>query len=221
MPGKPNGSVAYRVPMPHSTASRKTPDTTAGSARTDTLQRVIAAAQQEFAQYGIAGARVDRIAKQARTSKERVYAYFRSKEALYGHVAEQELTALIEATQLDTADLPGYAGILFDHFTARPDHYRLITWGRLELTDDAEAAEPLQAVIAGKIDQLREAQHAGLLDPSWDPVDVLALINQIATTWAGQPEIAAAATHLATDTSIHARRTALVTAVEHLFPRAI
>ncbi|MFE6912200.1 TetR family transcriptional regulator [Streptomyces erythrochromogenes] len=205
--------------MARSTTSRRTPDTATGDARAATRQRIIDAAKEEFAQHGIAGARVDRIAKQAQTSKERVYAYFSSKEALYHHVAEQELTALVEATQLDTADLPGYAGILFDHFTARPDHYRLITWGRLELADDADATDPLQTTIARKIDQLGDAQRSGLLDTSWDPVDVLALINQIATTWAGQPEICAAAAQRAADTSTAARRAALVTAVERLFPR--
>ncbi|MET7403936.1 helix-turn-helix domain-containing protein, partial [Dactylosporangium sp. NPDC005572] len=52
-----------------------------------TGDRIIAAAVTEFAQHGIAGARVERIARAARTSKERVYAYFRSKEALYRFVA--------------------------------------------------------------------------------------------------------------------------------------
>ncbi|MFJ9375048.1 TetR family transcriptional regulator [Streptomyces sp. NPDC101455] len=205
--------------MPRSTASSKTPDATAVGTPGDTRQRIITAAREEFARYGIAGARVDRLAKQARTSKERVYAHFSSKEALYQHVAEQELTALVEATRLDTADLPGYAGILFDHFTAHPEHYRLITWGRLELADSDPDANPLQTTITRKIAQLRDAQRTGLLDPSWDPVDVLALINQIATTWSGQPEIAAAAAEYATNTSADARRTALVTAVERLFPR--
>ncbi|MFF0551578.1 TetR family transcriptional regulator [Streptomyces sp. NPDC004311] len=199
--------------MARTTTSRRTPDT-------DTRQRIVTAAKEEFARYGIAGARVDRLAKQARTSKERVYAYFSSKEALYRHVAEEELTALVEATRLDTADLPGYAGILFDHFTARPDHYRLITWGRLELADaEPDTTDPLRATITRKIEQLRDAQRTGLLDPGWDPVDVLALLNQMATTWAGQPEIAAAAAEQATDTSTAARRAALVDAVQRLFPR--
>ncbi|GAA2077970.1 TetR family transcriptional regulator [Actinomadura alba] len=208
--------------MPSSTASGQASDpTTAGESADSTRERIVAAAKEEFARHGIAGARVDRIAKQARTSKERVYAYFRGKDALYAHVAERELTALAEATQMDPADLPGYAGHLFDHFTARPDHYRLITWGRLELTESAaNTTGPLQATIARKLDQLRDAQSIGLLDPAWDPVDVLALINQIATTWAGQPEIGAAAADQAAYPSIAARRAALVTAVEHLFPRA-
>jgi len=207
--------------MPRSTTPGQTPDAaTAGEPADSTRQRIIAAAKDEFARHGIAGARVDRIAKQARTSKERVYAYFRSKEALYAHIAERELTALVEATQLDPADLPGYTGILFDHFTAHPDHYRLITWGRLELTESAaDTANPLQATIARKLDQLRDAQRIGLLDPAWDPVDVLALVNQIATTWVGQPEIGTAAGDQAADPSAAARRATLVTAVERLFPR--
>lgn len=208
--------------MPRSAVSRKT----SNSSTADTRERILAAAKEEFARYGIAGARVDRLAKQARTSKERVYAYFSSKEALYHHIAGHETAALIEATRMDPADLPGYAGILFDHFTAHPDHYRLITWGRLELAEgeadseaDSDTVDPLRTTITGKVEQLRDAQRAGLIDPAWDPVDVLALINQIATTWAGQPEIGAVAAELAADTSAGARRAALVTAVERLFPR--
>jgi AcrR family transcriptional regulator len=207
--------------MPSSTNPGRTSDAAiAGESADSTRQRIVAAAKEEFARHGIAGARVDRIAKQARTSKERVYAYFRSKEALYAHIAERETTALVEATQLDPTDLPGYVGTLFDHFTAHPDHYRLIMWGRLELVEPAgSTASRLQATVAGKLDQLRDAQRTGLLDPAWDPVDVLALINQIAMTWAGQPEIAAAAAGQAAAPSITARRAALVAAVERMFPR--
>ncbi|MEU1510941.1 TetR family transcriptional regulator [Streptomyces sp. NPDC005811] len=184
-----------------------------------TRERIVTAARDEFARHGIAGARVDRIAKQARTSKERVYAYFRGKEALYAHVSARELALVAEATPMDPADLPGYAGRLFDHFTvARPDHHRLIAWGRLELADTAAA--PVHAAVARKVEQLREAQRAGQLDPAWDPVDVLALVNQIATTWATQTEIGAAAAEQAADPSLDARRAALVGAVERLFPSA-
>ncbi|WP_331751870.1 TetR family transcriptional regulator (plasmid) [Streptomyces sp. NBC_00723] len=185
-----------------------------------TRERILTAAMEEFARHGIAGARVDRIAKLGRTSKERVYAYFRSKEALYAHVAARELAVIAEATQMDPSDLPGYAGRLFDYFTARPDHHRLITWGRLELSGSEVAADdPTQAVIARKIGQLSQAQRAGHLDPAWDPADVLALINQIATTWAAQPELSHAATEHAADPAVAARRAAVVTAVGRLFPR--
>src|SRR3954471_14506800 len=102
-------------------------------------QRVLAAALSEFAEHGVAGARVDRIAKSAKTSKERVYAYFRSKEELYRFVAARELDAVAEATQFDPAELPGYAGRVHDYFVANPDNRRIMRWGELEFvgTDDA------------------------------------------------------------------------------------
>ncbi|MEU1161083.1 TetR family transcriptional regulator [Streptomyces sp. NPDC005921] len=208
--------------MPRSTPTDPISEPPAAEGADSTRERIVAAAADEFARHGIAGARVDRIARQARTSKERVYAYFRGKEALYAHVSLRELARVAEATPMDPADLPGYAGRLFDHFTiTRPDHHRLITWGRLELADTADpaGADPVRSTVARKIEQLREAQRAGQLDPAWDPVDVLALVNQIATTWAAQIEIGAVLAEEAADPSLAARRAALVTAVERLFPR--
>lgn len=95
--------------------------------------------------------------------------------------------ALAEATPMDPADLPGYAGRLFDHFTARPDHYRLIAWGRLEVADTAAAHDnPIQVSTARKLEQLRQEQQAGQVDPAWGPVDVLALVSQLAL-YLGRP----------------------------------
>ncbi|MFE9812517.1 TetR family transcriptional regulator [Streptomyces sp. NPDC005548] len=205
--------------MSQSRASGQTAAPPAGAGDT-TRERILTAAMEEFARHGIAGARVDRIAKLARTSKERVYAYFRSKDALYAAVAAREYVVIAEATQIDPSDLPGYAGRLFDYFVARPDHHRLITWGRLELPGTAVADDPAQALLAHKIDQLRQAQQAGQLAPTWDPADVLALVNQIATTWAAQPELSEAAAAHAMDATTAARRAAVVTAVQRLFPRA-
>lgn len=218
---KPNGLVPYSGAMSQSRDSGQSKAPAAAGGADSTRERILTAAMMEFARHGIAGARVDRIAKLAKTSKERVYAYFRSKDALYADVAAREYVVIAEATQIDPSDLPGYAGRLFDYFVARPDHHRLITWGRLELPGDAAVADdPAQALIARKVDQLRKVQHAGQLDPAWDPVDVLALVNQIATTWAAQPELSVARVALATDPTIAARRATVVTAVERLFPRA-
>ena len=206
--------------MPRSTTTDPTPDPASPEGADSTRERIVAAATDEFARHGIAGARVDRIAKQARTSKERVYAYFRGKEALYAHVSLRELARVAEATPMDPADLPGYAGRLFDHFTiTRPDHHRRFALLDDSRTDDPAGADQVQETVARKIDQLREAQRAGHIDPSWDPVDVLALVNQLATTWAAQTEIGAVAAEQASDPSVTARRAAVVAAVERLFPR--
>ncbi|RSM78181.1 TetR/AcrR family transcriptional regulator [Kibdelosporangium aridum] len=183
-----------------------------------TRDRVLAAARAEFARYGIAGARIDRIAKAARTSKERVYAHFGSKEALYRTISAQELAAVAEATRLDPADLPGYAGRIHDHFAAHPERYRLMSWGQLELgTDDVPPDDAIRETMAHKVEQLRQVQQAGLLDPAWDPLDVLVLVHQIATSWAGQPgmERPDQVEFMA------ARRAVVITAVERLFPAAV
>ncbi|MCX5087862.1 TetR family transcriptional regulator [Streptomyces sp. NBC_00365] len=187
-----------------------------------TRERIVAAAKAEFSRYGIAGARVDRIAKEARTSKERVYAHFRSKEALYAFVAGRELAAVADATRMDPADLPGYAGRLFDYFIGHPEHFRMIGWGRLELADAAQSHldDPTRVALAHKLDQLRRAQDAGHLDPAWDPIDVIALVNQIATTWLSQIELRSFEVEQARDPAVSARRAAVVEAVQRLFPRA-
>jgi AcrR family transcriptional regulator len=182
-----------------------------------TSDRIIAAATAEFARYGIAGARVERIAKAARTSKERVYAYFHSKEALYRFVAARELGAMAEAVQLDPTDLPGYAGRVHDHATHHPERHRLMMWGQLELpAGETPPDDPVQESLRRKIEQLRKAQDAGHLDPAWEPEDILVFVSQLATSWAGQ-------THLAPigeerDAFLAARRAAIVAAVQRLFP---
>ncbi|WP_433475561.1 TetR family transcriptional regulator [Spirillospora sp. CA-142024] len=190
-----------------------------------TRDRIVAAAKAEFARHGIAGARVDRIAKTAQTSKERVYAHFGNKEALHAYVASRELAAAAEAIHLDPADLSSYAGQMFDYFTAHPDSHRFISWGRLELSPDStgkppatDRPDPYGEAILGKVETIRRAQQAGDLDPTWDPIDVMTLVTQIAHAWIAQPELAALARLAATDPTLAARRTAVIRAVRTLFP---
>ncbi|MFJ3667457.1 TetR family transcriptional regulator [Streptomyces sp. NPDC090106] len=184
--------------------------------------RVITAATAEFARHGIAGARIERIAKEARTSKERLYAYFRSKEDLYATVVAHEMTLVAEATRMDPTDLPGYAGRVHDYFVAHPERLRLMNWGRLELATDTPADgpdDPIRATVARKTAQLRDAQRAGHLDPAWDPADILMFVNQLAMAWAGQTDLLPTGRDERT-TFLAARRAAIVAAVQRLFPAA-
>ncbi|MFC5802675.1 TetR family transcriptional regulator [Streptomyces formicae] len=182
-----------------------------------TSDRIIAAAITEFARYGIAGARVERIAKAARTSKERVYAYFRSKEALYRFVAGRELAAMAEAVPMDPTDLPGYAGRIHDHAVQHPERHRLMMWGQLELpAGEAPADDPVQEAVFQKIEKLRTAQGAGHLDPAWEPEDILVFVSQLAMSWAGQTGLTPAGEER--DAFLAARRVAIVAAVQRLFP---
>ncbi|MEV7004722.1 TetR family transcriptional regulator [Streptomyces sp. NPDC093982] len=173
----------------------------------------------EFSRYGSAGARVERIAKSANTSKERLYAYFRGKEALHRFVADQTLAAAVEATRMDATDLPEYAGRVHDYFVEHPDRLRLMSWARLESADTvASSYDPTYTTVQHKVEQLRAAQDAGKLDPSWDPIDILVLVNQIAMSWAGQLDLLQTAANQVRDPSLAARRAAVVTAVQRLFP---
>ncbi|MFJ8000300.1 TetR family transcriptional regulator [Streptomyces sp. NPDC096310] len=189
--------------------------------RADSVRdRIVSAAKAEFSQRGIAGARIDRIAKAARTSKERVYAYFSSKVALYRFVSAQELATVGEATRMDPTDLPGYAGRVHDYFTDHPERFRLMSWGQLELdAGDSLPHDTFRESVAGKVEQLRDAQEAGQLDDHWDPVDILVLVHQIATAWAAQPELLPPS-DADRATFLTARRAAIVAAVERLFPAA-
>ncbi|QRY62370.1 TetR family transcriptional regulator [Gordonia sp. PDNC005] len=179
-----------------------------------TRDRIIGAATVEFADHGIGAARIDRIAKAAKTSKERVYAYFRSKEELYRFVSARELDAVAEATRLDPADLPAYAGRLHDYFVEHPHSRRLMRWGELELssTDDTARETARRKTVV-----LREAQHNGLIDPTWDPLDVLVFVNRLASAWVDQPGLPSIDTDAGAAFSA-ARRQAIVDAVERLFP---
>jgi AcrR family transcriptional regulator len=49
---------------------------------------ILQAAAHEFAEHGIAGARTDAIAKEAKVNKALLYYYFRDKETLYAAVLE-------------------------------------------------------------------------------------------------------------------------------------
>ena len=51
-----------------------------------TLQKIFEAARHEFAEHGLAGARVDRIAERAGVNKAMIYYHFKSKEELYFEV---------------------------------------------------------------------------------------------------------------------------------------
>ncbi len=62
-----------------------------------TKAAIVAAALEEFAQLGLAGARMDEIARAARVNKALLYYYFESKEHLYQGVVEQMFVAMTDA----------------------------------------------------------------------------------------------------------------------------
>ena len=148
-----------------------------------TRERILAAAKAEFAQYGVAGARINRIAAAARASKDRLYAYFASKDELYAAVTEEWATRTTAETALDAGDLPAYAGRLFDHYVAHPDDARLQAWADIERTDiPAAAAAAVRRALAGKLAELERGQRDGLITTEFGPMTLVVMLTDLART---------------------------------------
>ncbi len=70
-----------------------------GMEQATTEQKIISAAIREFAHNGFAGARIDRIAKQARINKAMIYYHFRGKEALYERVLFDKFKGIMDSIE--------------------------------------------------------------------------------------------------------------------------
>lgn len=69
-----------------------------------TKQRILDAAEIEFAKHGLKGARTDEIAKAAGVASRMIYYYFESKEGLYQTVLQRPATEIQDAiAQIDFA----------------------------------------------------------------------------------------------------------------------
>ncbi|PTA45158.1 TetR family transcriptional regulator [Micromonospora sp. RP3T] len=126
----------------------------------ETRQRVLVAAMAEFAQHGVDGARINRIAERAWASKERIHAWFGDKDAVFATVMETGLKELSRVVPI-TPNLVGYAVRPHDTFAARPDPQRIAAWAWLHERGHAEpASEKRVAGYRHKIEVIRDAQRA-------------------------------------------------------------
>ena len=145
-----------------------------------TRARLLAAAHREFAAFGIAGARVDRIAAEAASNKAQIYHYFGSKEQLFDAVAAM-VDEIVRELPLDVEDLPAYAVRLAERYEQHPDLLRLVTWRRLERN-----TEPPTAVVAAskaKIAEIAQAQADGRLSDRYPAEVLLHAVLHIAALW--------------------------------------
>jgi AcrR family transcriptional regulator len=178
-----------------------------------TQQRLIDAAADEFSMYGIAGARVDRIAAASKSNKAQIYHYFGSKERLFDAVMNDIVIRTAGKVPITVEDLPGYAGRLFDAYEDDPRIARLAIWYRLERPGDPQQLEVLSETIRDELNQIRRAQKAGILPSRYRPADLLNLVLHMSFLWAFVfPELQGALTKA---TRSHRRRV-LVEAVRAL-----
>lgn len=94
---------------------------------------ILQAAAQEFAEHGIAGARTDAIAREARVNKALLYYYFKDKETLYGAVLDHAFTGMKSSVfrVLDSDLAPrekilAYVGAYFDFIASNQIYPKLM-----------------------------------------------------------------------------------------------
>jgi AcrR family transcriptional regulator len=146
-----------------------------------TKARILDAAFHEFAEYGVAGARVDRIAKNAACNKNLIYVYFGSKEALFATVLDRNLSDAYAGIPFTPEDLPGLARRVFDYAQAHPDVYRLLAWATLERTAAMPPAREHEH--DRKLPLIRAQQESGAIDAGAPPALILMAVMALATAW--------------------------------------
>src|SRR5580693_3532448 len=153
------------------------PTTTRGAA---TSQRILDAAAAEFADRGIAGARIDRIIAAARTNKAQLYGYFGSKDGLFDAVIADRSDRLLSVIPFDADDLPGWAVGVYDENLRHPELVRLIAWLRLERRPEGRLSDAPDDEV--KLAAIARAQAAGRVRPG-DPFDLFGLVLAMACAW--------------------------------------
>lgn len=99
----------------------------------ETRAQILAAAIQQFATEGVAGARTDSIAKAAGVNKALLYYYYSDKEALYAAVLDAVFSGLVSGlhgilqSQLDPGEkIIRYALTHFDYIASHREYGRLM-----------------------------------------------------------------------------------------------
>lgn len=147
-----------------------------------TKQLLLDAATEEFSAFGLAGARIDRIAASAGVNKERIYQYFGKKSEFFGIVLERQLAAVMDAVQLSgtgVAAITEYTGRVFDYQVAHPQLARLTFWEGLEC-DRPTAEDKRRAACHSKIALVRQALPT---ISEADAQDLLLTILTLADGW--------------------------------------
>jgi AcrR family transcriptional regulator len=148
-----------------------------------TMADIIGVATREFAEKGLAGARIDVIAEAMRTSKRMIYYYFGSKEGLYVAVLEEAYRRIraIEA-DLHLDDLPPedalrrLVGFTVDYQYANPDFIRLVMNENMHRGEYLAQSRMIQQLNVPAIEGLRRVYERGVAGGVFrggiDPIDL-------------------------------------------------
>ena len=153
-----------------------------------TRREILDVATREFADQGFAGARVDEIAAQTRTTKRMLYYYFGSKERLFVAVLERAYAAIraaeqtIEVDHLDpAAAIRRLAELTFDHHESHPEFIRLVSIENIHRAEHIAGHSDLAGQNTPAIELIETILARGRADGSFsrdvDAVDLHMMIS--------------------------------------------
>jgi len=155
-----------------------------------TMGNILDVAMAEFAEKGLAGARIDEIAATTQTSKRMIYYYFGSKEGLYLATLEDAYRRVraieVELHLEDLAPLEALRQLVefsFDHHASHESYVRLVmteNMHRGQYLARSKSILPLNEPAIATLSRLVERGLAsGVFRPGLDPVDLHASITAL------------------------------------------
>lgn len=168
------------------TAARRRKPVTPARATRDakrTEASILAAATEEFADHGLAGARVDRIAERARSNKRMLYYYFGSKDALFLAVLENAYAGIRRAEEglslLNTDPVDGVRRLIeftWQFFTDHPEFLALLSSENLHEARHLKRSRQIRRMNSPLIETLtvllRRGQRSGEFRSKVDPLQL-------------------------------------------------
>jgi AcrR family transcriptional regulator len=159
--------------MPRDSTSRKAPRKSPPPAFVRDAEasraRILDAATAEFAAFGLAGARVDRIADAADANKRMLYYYFGNKEALFLAVLERAYAKIREAEgELRLLDVAPDVAIrrlvqfTWDYYLAHPEFITLLNNENLHRAEHLKKSARIRAMNSPLIATLRTIIRRGV-----------------------------------------------------------
>jgi AcrR family transcriptional regulator len=160
----------------------KTPDTRAQDPD-ETRNNILEVAAREFADKGLAGARIDEIAEKTASSKRMIYYYFGGKNELYraalersyAQIRSREAEARFESLPADAA-LRAQVEHTFDYHAEHPDFVRLVMNENIHHGEHIAHVPGLKernrSVIASLKAILDQGEAQSLFRAGIDPVDL-------------------------------------------------
>lgn len=184
-----NGTVQKRKPN-----ARAAPLVAKATTRTNdperTMANILEVAMNEFAEKGLAGARIDEIANATNTSKRMIYYYFQSKEGLY-LAALEEAYRRVRSTEseLNLDDLDPEAALrrlvefTVDHHAGNEPYIRMVMSENINRGQFLAQSKSIQALNLKAISAIEKLYARGveqrMFRAGLDPIDIHASISAL------------------------------------------